>query len=74
MSKKNIHVLCGSKDGGEYRVLATYSNYESALRAAKYYVGDVLGVVETENMTHVHGEYSDAEIEMFLLKEEFDDE
>ena len=69
---ENIYVVRGSEQGG----LATYSNYKSALAHAKHFVGDALQVEKSRlspHMTFVYGKWSDAVIEVYPLKEEFEE-
>lgn len=75
MSKKNIYVVSGGKYGSdEPIVLATYSNFKSAVAYAKYFVGDDPIVNKGEDITFVHGVYGHAHIEPFPLKKEFDND
>ena len=75
MSKKNVYVVCGDEQTGPSSfVLATYSNYKSALDHAKHFVGDNPEVVKEEYTIFVYGEARYADIEVYPLKEEFDNE
>lgn len=76
---EDVYVVSGREFGGyefdpDFFIVATYSNYESALAHAKYIAEDVLEVVERGDTIFVHGESTEATIEKFTLKEEFDND
>ena len=86
---RNIYVVRGNERGGlaaytDYEEalkhathLGSYTNYGSALAHAKHFVGDEVQVHKSRispHMTFVYGKWIDAVIEMYPLKEEFDNE
>ena len=76
---KDVYVVSGCEFGAydfypDFFIVATYSNYESALAHAKSFAEDVLEVVERGDTIFVHGESTEATIEKFTLKEEFDND